>query len=68
MRQRGSDVKIKGWIDVNAGLFPLYSRGFADHRKERINKSGGNDREETTQISENPAKEKSHSDVSCVGR
>lgn len=22
MRQRGSDVKIKGWIDVNAGLFP----------------------------------------------
>lgn len=37
----------------------MYSKGFADPRKERINKSGGNDREETTQISENPAKEKS---------
>lgn len=56
--QRGSDISIKGWIDVNAGPFPcLYSRGFADHRKERINKSGGNDREETTQISEIERKE-----------
>jgi hypothetical protein len=23
MRQIGSDVSIKGWIDVNAGLFPF---------------------------------------------
>lgn len=54
MRQRGSDVKIKGWIDVNAGLFQCC----ADQRKERINKSGGNGREETTQISENLRKKR----------